>query len=140
MPFPSLFCLLALPIKESSLTEGLLYPKNDSRTPFSPRPRFSFLLSACDSYVVALNWSRSLIFRIRRMAAVAPGLELRILMIFPRKSANFSSRITRHIGYFNRIYYTVIASSSHAQRLLYTPRTLLLIRSLRTRFSPYEVI
>src|SRR5277367_4448030 len=31
-------CLLAPPTAESSLTEGLLCPKNDPRTPFSPHP------------------------------------------------------------------------------------------------------
>jgi hypothetical protein len=59
------------------------------------------------------------------MAAVTPGLELRILLIFPWILANSSSRMTRHIGYFNRIYRTVIAPSSYTQRLFYTPKTLL---------------
>src|SRR5450432_1490518 len=59
------------------------------------------------------------------MAAVAPGLELRILLIFPWKPANSSSRMTRHVGHLNRTCRTVIAPSSHAQRLLHTPGTLL---------------
>ena len=46
------------------------------------------LLSVCDSYAVVLNWSSSLVLKIRRMAAVAPGLVLRILLISLRKSAN----------------------------------------------------
>jgi hypothetical protein len=59
------------------------------------------------------------------MAAVAPRLVLRILLISPRKSANSFSRMTRHVGHLNRTCRTVIAPSSHAQRLLYTPGTLL---------------
>jgi len=70
------------------------------------------------------------------MAAVAPGLVLRILFISPRKSANFSSRITRYIEHLNRTYRTVIAPSSHAQRLLYTPGTLLSYRKSENPIFP----
>jgi hypothetical protein len=59
------------------------------------------------------------------MAAVTPGLVLRILLISPRNSASSSSRMTYYIRYFNRIYRTVIAPLSHAYRLFYIPGTLL---------------
>jgi hypothetical protein len=65
------------------------------------------------------------------MAAVAPGLELRILLIFPWKPPNSSSRITRYVGHLNRIYRTVIAPLSYTQRLFYTPRTLLLNKKFK---------
>jgi hypothetical protein len=84
-------------------------------------PPALLLLFACDSHITVLNWSRSLVLRIRRMAAVAPGLVLRILLISPRKSANSSSRMARHVGHLNRTCRTVIAPSSQAQRLLHTP-------------------
>jgi hypothetical protein len=70
------------------------------------------------------------------MAAVAPGLELRILLIFPWKPANSSSRMTRYIGYFNRICRTVIAPSSYAQRLLHTPGTLLSNKKFKNPIFP----
>jgi hypothetical protein len=84
-------------------------------------PPALLLLFACDSHITVLNWSRSLVLRIRRMAAVAPGLVLRILLISPRKSANSSSRMARHVGHLNRTCRTVIAPSSHVQRLLHMP-------------------
>jgi hypothetical protein len=59
------------------------------------------------------------------MAAVTLRLELRILLIFPWKPLNSSSRKTRYVGYLNRIYRTVIAPLSYTQRLLYTLRILL---------------
>jgi hypothetical protein len=80
--------------------------------------------------------SMSLIFRIRRMAAVAPRLELRILLIFPWKSLNSSSRMTRYMGYLNKIYRTVIAPLLYTQRLLYTPRTLLLNKKFKNPIFP----
>jgi hypothetical protein len=99
-------------------------------------PPALLLLSACDSHVTVLNWSRSLVLRIRRMAAVAPGLVLRILLISPRKSANSSSRIARHVGHLNRTCRTVIAPSSQAQRLLHTPGTLLSYRKFENPIFP----
>jgi hypothetical protein len=59
------------------------------------------------------------------MAAVVPGLELRILLIFSWKPPNSSSRMTRYVGHLNRICRTVIALLSYTQRLLHIPRTLL---------------
>jgi hypothetical protein len=94
------------------------------------------LLSACGSHVVSLNWSRSLVLRIRRMAAVAPGFVLRIFLMSPRKSANSSSRMARHVGHLSRTCRTVIAPSSHAQRLLHTPGTLLSYRKFENPIFP----
>ena len=94
------------------------------------------LLSACDSHTVILNWSRSLVLRIRRTAAVASRVEDPSLS--PRNSANSSSRMTRHVGHLNRTCRTVIAPSSHAQRLLHTPGILLSHRKVRS--SSYEVV
>jgi hypothetical protein len=70
------------------------------------------------------------------MAAVAPGLVLRILLISPRKPANSSSRIACHLGHFNRTCRTVIAPSSQAHRLLHTPGTLLLNRKFENPIFP----
>jgi hypothetical protein len=94
------------------------------------------LLSTCDSHAVVLNWSKSLVLKIRRMAAVAPGLVLRILLISPRKSANSSSRMARHVGHLNKTCRTVIAPSSHAQRLLHTPGILLSYRKFENPIFP----
>jgi hypothetical protein len=94
------------------------------------------LLSACDLYAVVLNWSRSLVLRIMRMAAVAPRLVLRILLISPRKSVNSSSRMARHVEHLNRTCRTVIAPSSHAHRLLHTPGTLLSYRKFENPIFP----
>jgi hypothetical protein len=93
-------------------------------------------LSACGSHAVVLNWFRSLVLKIRRIAAVAPRLVLRILLMPPRKSANSSSRMARHVGNLNRTCRTVIAPSSHAQRLLHTPGTLLSYRKFENPIFP----
>src|ERR1700733_14880923 len=94
------------------------------------------LLSACGSHVVVLNWSRSLVLKIRRIAAVAPRLVLRILLLSPRKSANSSSRMAGYVGHLNRTCRTAIAPSSHAQRLLHTPDTLLSYRKFENPIFP----
>jgi hypothetical protein len=70
------------------------------------------------------------------MAAVAPGLELRILLISPWKSANSSSRMAHYVGHFNRTCRIVIAPLSHAQRLLHTPGTLLSNRKFKNPIFP----
>jgi hypothetical protein len=44
--------------------------------------------------------------------------------------------MTRYMGYLNRIYRTVIASLSYAQRLLYTPGTLLLNKKFKNPIFP----
>ena len=93
------------------------------------------LLSACGSHAVSLNWSRSLVLRIRRMAAVAPGLALRIFLMFLWKSAN-SSRMACHVGHLSRTCRTVIASSSQAQRLLHTSGTLPSYRKFENPIFP----
>jgi hypothetical protein len=94
------------------------------------------LLPACDSHAIVLNWSRSLVLRIRRIAAVAPGLVLRILLISPRKFASSSSRIARHVGHLSKTCRTVTGPSSHAQRLLHTPGTLLSYRKFDNPIFP----
>jgi hypothetical protein len=94
------------------------------------------LLSACDSHAAVLNWSRSLVLKIRRIAAVAPGLVLRILLISPRKSVNSSSQMARHVGHLDRTCRTVIVPSSHAQRRFHTPGTLLSYRKFENPIFP----
>jgi hypothetical protein len=44
--------------------------------------------------------------------------------------------MTRYMGYFNRIYRTVIAPLSYTQRLLYTPRILLLNKKFKNPIFP----
>jgi hypothetical protein len=70
------------------------------------------------------------------MAAVAPGLVLRIFLMSPRKSANSSFRMARHVGHLSRTCRTVIAPSSHAQRLLHTPGTFLSYRKFENPIFP----
>lgn len=60
----------------------------------------------------------------------------RILLISLRKSASSSSRMIRHIGHLNRTCHTVIAPSSHAQRLLHTPGTLFSYRKFENPIFP----